>query len=111
MGSGEWGMGNESQQPTPHSPFPTPHSLRLLLHNSVVNLEVGVDALDVFVIIERVVKFEHLRGMIAVELDGVLRNHGDLRGDWLDAFALDRVEDGEEIFRGGQDLIALAVVL
>jgi outer membrane protein assembly factor BamB len=26
MGSGEWGMGNERQQATPHSPFPIPNS-------------------------------------------------------------------------------------
>src|SRR5262249_26724377 len=89
-------LGNDKFPPTTNHQSPTTF-LCLLPHNRVINLKVRIDALDVVMIVERLVKLEHLCGLAAIELDGVLRDHRDFRRDRFDAFGLDRVEDGEKI--------------
>src|SRR5678810_289560 len=47
---------------------------RQLLHQRVVDLEVGVDVLHVVAVLEQLHQPQHLLGAFAVQLDGALRD-------------------------------------
>ena len=59
----------------------------------LIDIEVRVDVLHVIVVFERFDQANHLRGRRAFQLDVILRNHGDARGDGFDAGFLHRFED------------------
>src|SRR5215471_15182119 len=69
-----------------------------------VNVEVGVNVLHVIVLFERLHQAQHLRGLRAGQLDGVLRYHAEFRGSRSDGGLDERFLDGFERFRRGDDV-------
>jgi len=55
------------------------------LHFFLVDVEVGVNVLDVVVIFEGFDHAHHLLGLRAAELDVILGDESDFRGGWGDA--------------------------
>ena len=47
----------------------------VLLHLALVYIKIGIDLLDVVVVVEGVVELHHRLGVVAFELDVVLRDH------------------------------------
>ena len=80
----------------------------------VVHFQVGVHVLNVFMIFEEIQKLQARLGLLACELDSVLRFHDDRRLGRLDAGGLDGSLNGVERFGGTDDLesiVARAEVL
>src|SRR5215469_1911960 len=65
---------------------------RNFLQDFLIDIEVGVDVLDIIVIFESLDQADHLSGLLAFELDIVLRDHGDFCRGRLDARRLHRLD-------------------
>src|SRR3954454_3266525 len=80
------------------------------LQDLLGDVEVGVDALDVVVVLELVDQPEDLARLLLGDLDGALGDHGQLGRGVPQPAPLERVADGHEVARVGGDLPLGAVL-
>src|SRR6266481_1653022 len=103
------GAASRTAKPVATSPGSTPITRKPLgrgdgVEDLVGDVVVGIDGLDVVLLLERLDEPQHGRGILALHPHGGLGHHGDLRLDDREPLRLERVPHGVHFIRRGRDL-------
>src|SRR5438128_12268994 len=104
------GPASRIPKPVSTSPGSTPITRTPLgrgdgVEDLVGDVVVGIDGLDVVLLLERLDEPQHGRGILALHPHGGLGDHGDVRLEHRQPPRLERVAHGVYIIRRGGDLV------
>src|SRR2546427_4903245 len=104
------GAASRTAKPVATSPGSTPIARKPLgrgdgVEDLVGDVVVGIDGLDVVLLLERLDEPQHGRGILALHPHGGLGDHGDVRLEHRQPLRLERVAHRVHIIRRGGDLV------